>query len=90
MVDDAKSVPRATSHLADTVPERDSEKTTNAFRGPIASRKNDSMTLIGGKHVNPRLRARNIFHQHELSAVPVSSLLAEHYDQLQRKRDFPV
>jgi hypothetical protein len=90
VVDDAKRVSYASSHRADSVPQCQPEKTPSAFPGPMASSEHNSVALISGNYLSARLRSRNIFYQHELPAIPISSLLTKHHDQLQRKCDFAI
>jgi hypothetical protein len=66
------------------------KKTASAFRGPMAGSENNSVTLISGNYLSARLRSRNIFHQYELAAIPISSLLTKQHEQLQRKCDLAI
>jgi hypothetical protein len=90
VVDDAKRVSRASSHRADAVSQCEPEKTASAFRGPMAGSENNSVALISGNYLSARLRSRNIFHQYELAAIPISSLLTKQHEQLQRKCDLAI
>src|SRR5690242_8611094 len=90
MVDDAERVPGSFPHLADPMPQRDPEKSPGSLCWSVTCGKKYSVSLVCGKHLNPRLRARHILHQHKLSALPVATLLAKHHNQLERKRNFAV
>src|SRR5579859_2375205 len=70
--------------------ERNAVGAARPFDGPVARGEDNSMALIGGDDFGAGLRARNVFHQHELAAIPIAVLLAEHNHKLQRKRDLSI
>src|SRR5256885_13111327 len=90
VVDDSEREARAAPHAADTVAKRHAIVPFRATDGAITRCENDAVTLIHGDDFGSGLCARNVFHQDKFAAFPIAALLAEHDDQLQRKRDFTV